>query len=217
MTECRRAPGPPVLPYPGASGTSRLIRVLFSGSAARPRVCFAVVPGRGLLLRDRHAIPQRDGHPDDFAVRWKHFAGSFLESLHGVHELELIVGVLFLERGGIDPLPSFLAGSPFRSNPFGVPRRSGGCPWSDCGRPSLSAVAALMEQGVRGKRGKIEFGSSRFRLIIILGHGLRSRNKRRAVAAPTAWAIHFRHDNRLLPPPFCRFGFERSRDPSNDL
>jgi len=115
------------------------------------------------------------------------FAGSFLEALHGVHELEFVFGVLLLERGGIDPLPPFLAGSPFTSNPFGVFLRiSVGCPRPGRGRPAIAAEAALMEESVRGKRGKIEFGRLRFRLILILGHGLRSRNKRRAVAAPTA-------------------------------
>ena len=69
--------------------------------------------GTGRLVKLELAVAQRDGDLDHLAVGREGLAGSLLESLHGVHELELVVGVLFLERGGIDSPAPLLAGAAF--------------------------------------------------------------------------------------------------------
>ena len=56
------------------------------------------------------AVAEAGGDPEDVAVRGERLAGPGLELLHGVHELDLVVGVLLLEGGRVDPPPPLLLG-----------------------------------------------------------------------------------------------------------
>ena len=54
-------------------------------------------------------------------MRWERLAGLNFELLHGIHELELVLGVLLFEGGRVDPASPFLAGPPL----FRDPRKGG--------------------------------------------------------------------------------------------
>ncbi len=107
------------------------------------------IPRSRRVVLDWSAIAKGNGHSDDLAVGWKGLASLFLESLHGVHELKFVIGVLFLERGRVDSLASFLASSPFRCGLLGAVRNPASvCP-GDCRElPTLAAVATLVKQGI---------------------------------------------------------------------
>src|SRR3954454_5420749 len=66
----------------------------------------AITGSQELARVGQLAVSERDRDLDHLAVAGEGLAGPFLEPLHRVHELELVVAVLLLEGGGIDPLPS---------------------------------------------------------------------------------------------------------------
>src|SRR6516164_410721 len=108
-------------------------------------------------------------------MRGKRPPGSLLEALHCVHELELFRRVLLLERGGVNPLPAFLLSPALGMSRIAVFVQSPSAMWSTKGVSPVPARPAIVDQEVVGERRKIEFRRGRLRLIIVIGHGRRSR------------------------------------------
>ena len=64
-------------------------------------------PDGQVEVEDGAAVAEHDRDLEDIAVGRERLAREFLEALHRVHELHLVVGVLLLEGRGVDPSSSF--------------------------------------------------------------------------------------------------------------
>src|SRR5262249_39140108 len=149
--EFRRAAPPPSVARQGWPRCSRRLLLTLDDEALIDRPGWQCLRRRLEVAGDA-AITQRDGDPDHVAVGREILAGHFLEPLHGVHEFHFIVGVLFLERRGIDPAPALFAGASLEAT------WRGGTLGSVLTRgerlPPLTTGPTVMEEGLGGVRRK---------------------------------------------------------------
>jgi hypothetical protein len=120
-----------------------------------------------MRLVDEPAVSECDGDPEYLAIRGKCLAGLLFEALEGIHELHLIVAILFVERGGIDSPPPILLNATLAGGWRTL--LLGSCiPGQVCSE--LTPGSTFVEQRVARIGGKIEFRWWRFRLIIVITH-----------------------------------------------
>jgi hypothetical protein len=126
-------------------------------------------------LFDRAAITQADDDSDDLPISREVLPGAFLESLHGIHEFHLVIGVLLVECRRIDAAaPIFpctsLGPSVFRRGPLRDGRGTARLGWRADLVTSIPPGPPLVEKRIERITRKIEFRTARSRLIIVLAH-----------------------------------------------
>jgi len=123
---------------------------------------------RWLGLNDRKAITELDGDSDNVTVSGESLARELFESLHRIHEFQLVVGVLLLVCRGVDAAPPLGFRSSFGRDltVFAVSARR----LAILPAASIVSSSAIVDERIDGQGGKIEFVRALIRLYIVVGH-----------------------------------------------